>query len=697
MGNQQISKIYKSLISKQHFYVVFVFAIIALALLAPLASNTYILSLPPDFANHTGAVVQAKQAIREGQFPLRVAPWQFNQLRYPLYQFYANSPYTIAGFVNYLGVNPFASLKITLWLALMLGGIYMYRMAFLLCRSSVVALFAGVVYIGAPYFITNIIWRGAFAEAAAQGIVPMALFYTYQIYNEKYRTKTFCLAALSWFLLVTSHIITFAYTAMFISLFIFLLFLKDCKKWKTMLISGLAIVSGMVLALWFLAPILLLQKVLQISNSLTNPFTTNWLTSLASLFSIRAAPPLQDAAVYSIPCAIGLPIVMSVGIILCSPRIKSFKLDDTMRKLVIPLFVLFVLAFFMVWSPFDFWKFLPQVTHVAQFSYRLLTQVMWIGALLFVFAVYGIFGGNLNSRRAAVGIFLLCLSSGYWLHFKGNHGAIHVDKIIESPSAGVSDYFFKSELVPNFGTDLSLLSSVRSDDGWLVFNKKINIPYDFVYKNPDIKIQLYGKIPKSTVTWPIKASVKINGGIVVSKEFKSGLVFWKFPVRKFIRPNQYGSFELEFAVDKPFVPALLEPTSTDHRALAINVDSIEFVDVNSKNKILFANNCKQNGNRKECIVKVDSLTSWVQFPQLYYPKLLDVRVDGKSVKYYPIGYNDKILTAVKLDRGNYNVSIDFRGLFWANWIGASAWLILIVIFMFDIFYSFKMRIKNSKD
>ena len=54
-----------------------------LGLLAPLASNQ-ILPSAPDHANHTAIIVQARKAIEEGQFPLRVAPWQHEGLRYPL-------------------------------------------------------------------------------------------------------------------------------------------------------------------------------------------------------------------------------------------------------------------------------------------------------------------------------------------------------------------------------------------------------------------------------------------------------------------------------------------------------------------------------------------------------------------------------------------------------------------------------------
>lgn len=695
MKNCKVCQMCNNLITNHNFIVIIFFSIIAWALLAPLASNKYIPSVPPDFSDHVGAVVQAKQAISEGQFPIRVAPWQLNNLRYPLYQFYSNTPYTVAGLINCLVPNPFNSLKITLWLALVLGGVYIYRMAFLLCRSSIVSLLAGIVYLGAPYFITNIIWRGDFTEATAQGILPLVLFYTYRLYSEKYRIRTFCLAALFWYLLVTSHVITFAYTALFIGFFILLLFLQNYKTWKGMLISGLSVISGMILALWFLAPVLLLEGVLKISDCLSNPSSANWLTSLASLFAIRATPPLQPDGTFSIHCAIGLPIILAVGIVFYRSKIKTFKLNDEMNRLIVPLLILFVLAFFMIWSPFNFWKFLPHITYVVQFSYRLLAQVMWIGALLFVFAIYGIFRGKLDGRHAIVGIFLLCLLSGHWLYFiEGYHGAISVDKIVALPNSGPSAYLFKPELALNSVVNLTSLPVIKNFDGWLDFGKTVNVPYDLVYRNPNIKIQLDGDIPRPLlITSPIKISIKINNEVVATKQFKSNTVFWKIPVIKFIRPNQQGSFTFGFIIDRPTIPALSDSHSVDRRELAIKIRSLVFTDLNLENRALFANNCKQSGYRQECTIKINDSESLVGFPQLYYPKLLEIMVNGIKSSYQPVGYQDMVVAGVKLRRGDYNISANFRGLPWANLVSIMAWLVLMLMFIVDIIY---VKLKRRK-
>jgi hypothetical protein len=78
--------------------VALLYAVIAFALLAPSASDS-VVPASIDLGDHLGAVIQAKMAIQDGQFPPRIAPWQHNGWQYPLYQFYSSLPFTFSGLV----------------------------------------------------------------------------------------------------------------------------------------------------------------------------------------------------------------------------------------------------------------------------------------------------------------------------------------------------------------------------------------------------------------------------------------------------------------------------------------------------------------------------------------------------------------------------------------------------------------------
>src|SRR5262249_22403288 len=65
--------------------------------------------------------------------------------------------------------------------------------------------------------------------------------------------------------------------------------------------------------------------------------------------------------------------------------------------------------------------------------------------------------------------------------------------------------------------------------------------------------------------------------------------------------------------------------------------------------------------------------SIVQLPVLYYPGLLEVRAEGKSLPY---GSLDGYL-AVRVPRGTHRIEARFVGLRWANRVSALAWTLVV--------------------
>src|SRR5579885_1980420 len=95
------------------------YALLAVALMAPLASTVLPDTPAQDLANHVSGIIEAGNALAEGQFPIRVSPHQCHDERYPTFQFYGNLPYTAGGLLyHFLSVRPFAACKLLLLLAL---------------------------------------------------------------------------------------------------------------------------------------------------------------------------------------------------------------------------------------------------------------------------------------------------------------------------------------------------------------------------------------------------------------------------------------------------------------------------------------------------------------------------------------------------------------------------------------------------
>ena len=83
--------------------------------------------------------------------------------------------------------------------------------------------------------------------------------------------------------------------------------------------------------------------------------------------------------------------------------------------------------------------------------------------------------------------------------------------------------------------------------------------------------------------------------------------------------------------------------------------------------------CRQSGPETACGISGPVEAGLVQLPVLFYPDLLDVRVDGLSASYHPTAYEGYLLVGLQLPSGSHDVRVRFRGLAWANWVSLVAW------------------------
>jgi hypothetical protein len=84
--------------------------------------------------------------------------------------------------------------------------------------------------------------------------------------------------------------------------------------------------------------------------------------------------------------------------------------------------------------------------------------------------------------------------------------------------------------------------------------------------------------------------------------------------------------------------------------------------------------------------------SLVVFPQLYYPGLLVVQVDGRPTAYGNVGR----LVALELPAGRHQVRMSFAGVRWANVISAIAWIAMPLLFVPAIMRSTRLRHRRDR-
>src|SRR5258706_10090334 len=70
--------------------ILLLYGLLALGMLSPLAADVMPESPAQDLADHVSGIIEARNALAEGQFPIRVAPNQNNRERYPVFQFHGN-------------------------------------------------------------------------------------------------------------------------------------------------------------------------------------------------------------------------------------------------------------------------------------------------------------------------------------------------------------------------------------------------------------------------------------------------------------------------------------------------------------------------------------------------------------------------------------------------------------------------------
>jgi hypothetical protein len=693
--------------AKRRLLVALLYAGLALALLAPSASDS-VVPASLDLGDHLGAIVQAGMALHDGQFPIRVAPWQHNGWQYPVFQFYSSLPFTIAGFVyDWLTpANPWVAFKISVGLSLTIAGIFTYRLATWLTGSRPAGLLAGAIYMSAPYFLINIHARGNFTESMAQGIVPPVLYYSVRCFAAP-KLRPFVGAAVCWSALAVAHIITFVYSSMFLGLWLLLAPGGSRKRLTRIGRFGAAYACGLLLALYFLAPSLSADY-LVIRDRFYLPYDLNWLTPLPTLLSPISLPSEPQPGQLSTPNlhpAVGWPTMLgaaTVFYILVAQRSVIHRPGDA--RFMWALLAVFAVTLFATWSPVNFWSKLPTWLYVVQFPYRLLSQVMWPGALLAAYAVKLLFGGRLDHRHVTIGLLLVGIASSTWLPVQKPNNRKIADFVREPNIAiGQIDYLIRDRStwftdVNAAGIELPFVD-VGASDNTLKRGREVNITallQDRSRSRP-ITLRLAGEVPAQPDGQMVGLSAQLEGRRIAQTELGPGPFTWEVSLRRPRRgPDETDDtigLRLETERISPDTETADQPRKGDPPSLRLDSAVIEGLpaDRTALPVTSTQQDCTRAALVTTCQVSVPQNTNLVQVPVLFYPGLLEAQVDGKSATYIPLQHKGYVLVGLQVPPGEHQISVRFEGLAWANRISGIAWLGIAVLFVMSIFPLAQLR------
>lgn len=431
--------------AKKEIFIFICFAIIITSILPLFTSNDYPSN---ELSNHVVGIVQARKALDEGQFPPRTAPDMQKGFGYPIFQFYSPLFYTTSGLINKFIVtkNAFISLKIVIWLSLFFGLIYTYRLLFLITESYQISFLSSIVYLVNPWFFTNIFGFGHVTETAAQGIIPIAIYYNLKVYfSERLNIYLMLVAAFSWFMLLCVHPVTFFYFSVFFFFFLFIFTFVSKEKIRKVIFCGFSYIYGLLLGAYYFLPTLVYTKQLSIGNEVgffDKVFST-FLTPLSTLLSFSATAPMplpgnnwiaMDSKLY---ISIGLIIFIGIGLVVYAFLFRRDNLSNQIKAFLIALLCCFFCAFFAAWTPIYFWDYLPKIFQIGQFTYRLMTQIIWMGTLCFGLILYGLFKHQLNGKYVFFISMLIFLSIKSWsLRVNEKNPQINIQEVQNSANMG---------------------------------------------------------------------------------------------------------------------------------------------------------------------------------------------------------------------------------------------------------------------
>lgn len=241
---KQIKKIIKNK------YIPYIIILLSIIIMIPLFTMN--LSGCNEARIHIGRIVGVKEIISEKIFPSFINSKHMLGFGYALNIFYGPLTTYIPILISYLTSSCIIALKIFTLITVILSGITMYNFIYEISKSKKVALISALIYICAPYKLTDIYSRNAVGEYTSFIFIPLVFKGIYKILNNKEKGNIYIIIGAVG--LILSHTITTIYVAIFAGIYCLLNYEKiNIKIIKKVLVSMLIII---LLTAFYLVPLI---------------------------------------------------------------------------------------------------------------------------------------------------------------------------------------------------------------------------------------------------------------------------------------------------------------------------------------------------------------------------------------------------------------------------------------------------------
>ena len=314
-----------------------------------------------DGIQHICRIIGTEQTLADKQFLPMIMSNLCNNFGYSWNIFY--SPLTaymsvVFRIFNFSYVN---CLKLCMFVIVLLSGITMYKFTLRITKNKKLATLASIIYILAPYRITDMYIRTALAELASFIFIPIVFEGLYIIVNEEKKSYKLALGAAG---LILTHQVIAMYTAIICFIYLIVFFKKLKSKTVLKNIGGNLLFCILMTSFYWVG---LLQHYLNTSYEVFVPGRMEReevLIFYKAKFSQLFITNSEQTMIY----AIGLLSV--IGLVLTPIAYK--KIPKEYKKTYMFFLIAGIILIGMTLSIFPFEK-LPQALTMLQFTFRLFT------------------------------------------------------------------------------------------------------------------------------------------------------------------------------------------------------------------------------------------------------------------------------------------------------------------------------------
>lgn len=341
-----------------HYFILFM---ISFFLFLPLLKTP--ITQMHDGRIHVLRVVGIGQMIQEGKVLPFISPYYCQSFGYAINLFYPPLV-TYGPLIFKLFLSSYLdSMRVFTLLTIFLSGISMYQFTHQVTKNKIMALVAGVLYIIAPYKLSNIYIRFALGEITAMLFIPVVFQGVYSLLNEDGKKHYYI--AIGAIGLMLTHTITTFYTAILCILYLlfYLPKLKEKDIWKKGIIN---IVFILLITSFFTIP--MLEHKIKGDYVIFDQEVMWTNTDFVSQQTIQPYQFLvnedaEDRPIYQL----GLPLILSLIVLVFVYK----KIEERYQNTYTIFAFLGILCLYMCTKYFP-WRILPDSLGLIQFPWRML-------------------------------------------------------------------------------------------------------------------------------------------------------------------------------------------------------------------------------------------------------------------------------------------------------------------------------------